>query len=121
MSNNRAAWHMQEQIPGSVFLCSRRESIDFVKQSEGEKEKILKELQMFYTGNIDIKIYVNKHVMGYSVAGDLLVNGQLCRTYDPVDLCFLELNELMLKRMIELGSPFKSIFKREAETDEQRK
>lgn len=36
-----------------------------------------------------------------SVAGDLTINGEICRSYDPIDLCFLELNELMMKRLIE--------------------
>lgn len=28
-------------------------------------------------------------------------NSEICRSYDPIDLCFLELNELMMKRLIE--------------------
>lgn len=61
----------------------------------------MKELKAFYTGDIGITAYTNRHVMGCSVAGDLTINGEICRSYDPIDLCFLELNELMMKRLIE--------------------
>lgn len=53
-------------------------------------------------GNVieEMTAYINRHVMGCSVAGDLTINGEICRSYDPIDLCFLELNELMMKRLI---------------------
>ena len=30
-----------------------------------------------------------------------MVAGEVCRSYDPADLCFLELNELMMLRMLK--------------------
>lgn len=71
------------------------------REGKTEAAEILKELKAFYTGDIGITAYINRHVMGCSVAGDLTVNGEICRSYDPIDLCFLELNELMMKRLIE--------------------
>jgi hypothetical protein len=41
--------------------------------------------------------------MGASIAGDLTVNGEVCRQYDPIDLCFLDLLTLMMKRLIDVG------------------
>lgn len=93
----------KEHADDSYFLCRRSETAELIKKAEQERDKILNELKTFYTGNIGIRIYAADHVEGASIAGDLTVNGEICRQYDPVDLCFLELNELMLKRMIELG------------------
>ena len=41
--------------------------------------------------------------MCWSITGTLTVNGETVKTEDPCDLLFLELNELMLKRMLESG------------------
>lgn len=83
-------------------MCSKSEAHELIKKAEREAAEITRELRAFYTGNIEIRVYINRHVMGSSVAGDLMVNGEVCCTYDPVDLCFLELNELMMKRIIEI-------------------
>lgn len=64
--------------------------------------ELLKELTVFYSGNIGIDVYPKRHVMGWSVCADLTVNGELCCHYDPADLCFLELNELILQRLIKM-------------------
>ncbi len=93
----------REHADDSYFLCRRSQAAELIKKAEQERDNILKELKTFYAGNIGIRIYAADHVEGASIAGDLTVNGEICRQYDPVDLCFLELNELMLKRMIELG------------------
>lgn len=83
------------------FLCRRSEATKLLEKAKTEAAEILKELKAFYTGDIGITAYINRHVMGCSVAGDLTINGEICRSYDPIDLCFLELNELMMKRLIE--------------------
>lgn len=70
-------------------------------EAEVQKENILKELRMFINGDISIKMYAEEYPMGYSSVAELLVNGEVCRKYSPADLCFLELNELMLKLMVE--------------------
>lgn len=89
------------QQSGTTFLCAKCEVPNLIKQAGQEKEKILRELRLFYPGDIDVKIHEVRHVMGTSVAATLMVNGETVREYDPVDLCFLDLNELMLKRILE--------------------
>lgn len=85
---------------GAMFLCAKHEAPALLAQAEQEKEKILRELRLFYTGDIDVHLYEKRHVMGTSIAATLTVNGEAVRDYDPADLCFLDLNELMLKRMM---------------------
>lgn len=92
----------KDETAMGYFLCSKSESVELLKKAQEEATKILDELKIYYSGNIGINVYAKEHVMGYSIAGDLTVNGDICRTYDPVDLCFLELNELMLKRIKEI-------------------
>jgi len=92
------------QHSGTTFLCAKCEAPKLIKQAEQEKEKILRELRLFYTGDIDVKIHEVRHVMGTSIAATLTVNGETAREYDPADLCFLDLNELMLKQILECRS-----------------
>lgn len=73
---------------GKYFLCRRSEAVETLQKARKEADKILEELKIFYT-------------MGRSVAADLMVAGEVCRSYDPADLCFLELNELMMLRMLK--------------------
>lgn len=85
------------------FLCRRSSVPAMIAEAEKERDQILAEFKVFYIGDIGVRIYAAEHVMGASIAGDLTVNGETCRQYDPVDLCFLDIHHLMLKRMIELG------------------
>ena len=79
---------------GNYFLCARSEVRSLMSQAEKERDIILNELKAFFTGDIGINIYAVQHVMGWSIAGELTVNGEVCRTEDPVVLIFLDLNEL---------------------------
>ena len=91
----------KNKTAAGYFLCRRSEATKLLEKAKTEAAEILKELKAFYTGDIGITAYINRHVIGCSVAGDLTINGEICRSYDPIDLCFLELNELMMKRLIE--------------------
>jgi len=88
-------------LEGSYFLCARSETAELIERANREAQPILDELKFFLCGNIGIRVYAVEHVMGYSIAGDLTVNDEVCRAYDPVDLCFLGLNEMMLKKLAE--------------------
>lgn len=92
----------KDEVAMGYFLCSKSESIELLKKAQEEATKVLDEFKIYYAGDIGINVYVKKHVMGYSIAGDLTVNGEKCETYDPIDLCFLTLNELIIKRLIEI-------------------
>lgn len=84
---------------GNYFLCEHRDAERLLKKAEEEKRRILKEFAIFYHGAIDVIIYPVRHVTGTSIAGALTVNGEKVREYDPVDLCFLDMNELMLTQL----------------------
>ena len=83
------------------ILGSYSEIQDELAVAENTKKQILQELKAFVNGDIDINLYIKRFPMGHSSAADLTVNGEVCRTYIPADLCFLELNELMLSLMIK--------------------
>ncbi|OQA48412.1 MAG: hypothetical protein BWY46_01419 [Firmicutes bacterium ADurb.Bin300] len=88
----------------SYFLCSKREIPKLLIMAEKEKQDILHGsdgFDKFAKGDIDISIYPKEHVMGWSIACDLTVNGETCKQYDPVGLCFLDLNEIMLKMLLQ--------------------
>lgn len=87
----------------SYFMCGKRSVRDLVEKAEREAEKILQEFKTFYTGDVGIVIKPVEWLLCYSIGAVLTVNGETCREYDDVELCFLDLNELMLKRMIETG------------------
>lgn len=83
------------------LLGSYSEIQDELRKAEETKKEILHELKGFINGDIGINLYIKRFPMGHSSAADLTVNGEVCRTYSPADLCFLELNELMLSLMIK--------------------
>ena len=85
------------------FSCTARDVPRLVEKAKQEAEKILRELSDFYVGNIGIDVGTKRHGMCWSITGTLTVNGVVVKTEDPVDLLFLELNELMIKRMLECG------------------
>lgn len=85
------------------FSCTTRDAPRLVEKAKQEAERILKEFSLFYAGNIGIDVGTKRHGMCWSITGTLTVNGVVVKTEDPVDLLFLELNELMMKRMLESG------------------
>lgn len=91
-----------EDREGTYFLCRRSEIPSLLEKAKKEAEQILKELRQYYTGDFAVRAYANHHVEGHSIAGDLLVSGEVCRTFDPIDLLFLELNELMIVRIQQM-------------------
>lgn len=89
----------------SCFACGKKSIPSLVEKARAEAEQILKEFSMFYQGDIGIEIGTKFHGLCWSITATLTVNGEPVRTEDPCDLLFIDLNELMLKRMIELGLP----------------
>ena len=88
----------------SYFMCSQRSVNRLVEKAKEEANKILCELQAFYKGNIGITIEPKEHGLCWSITATLTVNGKTVKTEDPCDLLFLELNDLMLKKLIEIRS-----------------
>ena len=104
----------KSEIANKYFLTTKSEAAELVANAKAEAAALLQEFKLYYTGNFGIDIYANRHNIGYSVAGNLTINGEVFRTYDPIDLCFLELHELMLKRLIDCGFGM-----REGDSDEE--
>ena len=93
--------HELDKNKVTYFLCARSETRELIESAQTEADKILNELKAFLIGDIGIRIYSVQHPTGYSIAGDLTVNGKICKSYDPVSLLFLDLNEIMLKKLVE--------------------
>ncbi len=91
-----------EQNP-SYFMCGRKSVRKLVEKAQAEADKLLREFKAFYAGDIGIRIEPKEHDLCLSITATITVNGEDVKTEDPCDLLFLELNELMLKRMLESG------------------
>ena len=87
----------------SYFSCTTRDVPRLVEKAKQEAEKILREFSEFYVGDIGIEIGTKRHGICWSITGTLTVNGETVKTEDPCDLLFLDLNTLMMKRMIDCG------------------
>lgn len=85
------------------FLCSKKDVCRLIEEAKIEANRILKELAVFFIEDIGIEIVPREHVLGWSIAANLIINKKVVKTEDPCDLLFLELNELMMKRMLESG------------------
>lgn len=85
------------------FSCITRDVPRLIEKAKQEAEKILREFSEFYTGDIGIEIGSKRHGMCWSITGTLTVNGETVKTEDPCDLLFLDLNMLMIARMLESG------------------
>ena len=85
----------------SDFLCSKTECEKYVSAAKQEAKKILNEMSIFFTGDIDIEVRSKQYVMGFAPIGVLLVGSEIVREYSHIDLLFLDLNELMLKKLCQ--------------------
>ena len=81
----------------SYFLCSRRAIPELLRKAQEERRKYLLEFRMYYNCNLDIQIYVREYFMGYSIAGKMLVNGEVVRDYEYFDLLLIDLDHLIMK------------------------
>lgn len=86
----------------NYFLCSRKHVARLKLQAEKEAEEIMRDFFCYYSGDIKIIIEEKEHPMGWSIAARLLVNGETVREEDPCDLLFIDMNQLVLKRMLEI-------------------
>ncbi len=93
----------------SCFMCGRESLPKLIKKAKQEADKILAEFSAFFdtNGKLGIEITPIDHGgITYSVAATLTWDGEpMQRQDDPCDLLFLQLNNLMLHRMIQLGIP----------------
>jgi len=83
----------------SYWFCESADVPGLIEEAKSEAERLLQELSAFYAGDIDIEIGAVQHGNYWSITGTLVINGEARRTEDPCDLLFLDLNELLLKRL----------------------
>lgn len=84
----------------SLWMCGLKSLPRMKEKAQAEAEKILREFKQYYSGDITIEITVTDWNLCYSIGAILRVNGEICREYNDCELLFLELNELMLKRLM---------------------
>ena len=97
---------MSEERP-SYFLCCYRDVPALVERAEAEAAQLLKEFETFYNtaGKLGITIEPKPCFRGYSIGGKLTWDGKTISEESDCGLIFLELNNIMLSRMIQLGFP----------------
>lgn len=95
-----------DEMPGNDFLCAASELPKIMRQLEAERDRILCEMRdlIFGESKIEITLEPTSHIMGWAVEATLSVNGDPVRHYEFARLCFMELNELMLSKMLEAQS-----------------
>ena len=91
----------------SYFLCSRRDIPGLIERAKAEAAKLLEEFSAFYTtsGKLTIHIEPIEYACGFSIGGKLKWDDQVIIEESDCGLLFLQLNEVMLNRMIRLGFP----------------
>lgn len=89
----------------SYFLCSRRDIPALVARAEATAEQILRDFSDFYktAGKLEIKIEPKQHIMGFSIGGKLTWDGEPVIEEDDCGLLFLQLNDVIINRMLKLG------------------
>lgn len=89
----------------TYFMCGKKSIPALVEKAKAEAVQLLKELKAFYSfaGDVDIVIEPVQHDLCYSIGATLMWNGEAIKSEDTCDLLFLELNELMLNRMLKSG------------------
>lgn len=84
------------------ILMSKSEVDKALPEFKAKLGQVLKEFSMFYRVQ-DLKVVprVVSYPMGYDIEADLYVGGELVEHYCFADLVLLDLNDLMLQRMLK--------------------
>ena len=97
-----------EAVKPSYFMCGSKDIPALTLKAKEEAEQILKDFGIFFhtARPISIEIYTKEWETCYSIGARLIWDGHdVIRDENTADMLFLELNELILKRMRELGFP----------------
>ena len=92
----------------SYFMCGRESLPRLIEEAKREADKMLAEFSAFFDtgGKLGIEIAPVDHGGITYVAATLTWDKEpMQKQDDPCDLLFLQLNNLMLHRMIQLGIP----------------
>lgn len=90
----------------SYFMCGKRDVPGLTLKAKAEAEELLREFSVYFrpARPISIEIYTAEHPLCYSIGARLIWDGvDVIRDEDVCDLLFIDLNRLILNRMLELG------------------
>lgn len=107
MTYDQMAMRERADETPTYFMCGKKSLPCLVEKAKAEAAKLLEEFSAFYNtgGKLGIAIEAVDHGgITYSVAATLTWDGEpLQKRDDPCELLFLQLNNMMLDRMIKLG------------------
>lgn len=93
------------------FICSKKDIPKLTEAAKEEAERVLRDFHQFFrpARPVSIEIYTVEHPLCYSIGARLLWDGDdVIRDESCCDLLFIDLNQMILKRMVELGIPYDS-------------
>ena len=88
------------------FICSKKDIPRLTEAAKVEAEQILRDFHVYFRPDrpVSIEIYTVEHPLCYSIGARLLWNGDdVIRDESCCDLLFIDLDQMILKRMVELG------------------
>ena len=88
------------------FICSKKDIPKLTEAAKKEAERILRDFYAIFrpARPVSIEIYTVEHPLCYSIGARLLWNGDdVIRDESCCDLLFIDLDQMILKRMVELG------------------
>lgn len=82
------------------FACTKKDVREMIEKANEIAQRCLQDFRMFFSGDFDIKIEAKEEPFKcYSIIGTLTVNGQPVRTENPCTLLFIDLDQIVLKKM----------------------
>lgn len=95
----------KEPENSTYFLCKRSDVPRLIEKANSEAKEILRDFAMYYktAGVLSIEPYPIEYPMGWAIGGKLKWDDTVLLDETDCGLVFLHINELILKRMIELG------------------
>lgn len=91
------------KIYPNINLIISKQDIPTIKQQLNEQiPETIKEFNLYFKTKEPIKIDYEliEHQKGYSCKGLLYFGNTLIREYEPIDLLFYDINEMILKKLL---------------------
>lgn len=83
----------------SQVLCSHQEAVEEIEAFNKSRDQVLKELAMYYQGDITVETEAIQYPMGWAVEANLYCSGEFVKHYELADLVLLDLNNLMFDKI----------------------
>lgn len=88
----------------SQVLCSHQEAVEEIKAFNKRRDQVLKELAMYYQGDITVEAEAIQYPMGWAVEANLYYSGEFVKHYELADLVLLDLNNLIFDKIRKIIS-----------------